>query len=65
MFPVAGTRFVGRTERPAKLMRPTLLPVLALDTAMDTEPLGSLVTAEVPKASVVESPTAETDAVPP
>jgi len=65
MFPVAGNRFVGRTERPPKLMRPTLLPVLALDTAMDTEPLGSLVTAEDPKASVVDSPTAETDAVPP
>ena len=65
MFPVAGNRFVGRTERPPKLMRPTLFPLLALDTVMDTEPLESLITTEDPKASVVESPTAETDEVPP
>ena len=64
-LPVVGTRFVGRTDSPAKVRRPTLFAVLALATVTDAEPLGSLVTAEVPKASVVESPTAETDAVPP
>ena len=65
MLPVAGSRFVGRTDSPAKVRRPTLFAVLALATVTDAEPLALLLTVVDARVSVVARPTAETVASPP